>query len=79
MSAPNAVQRKACWDARDLLWNCLDVNNDQAPACEKFQKDFEAMCPAQWVKHFDKRRDFLKYKEKLEKDGFQLTKVEEQQ
>ncbi|XP_077357193.1 cytochrome c oxidase assembly factor 6 homolog [Festucalex cinctus] len=69
MAAPNAVERKACWDARDLLWNCLDDNNDKLASCQNFQSEFESKCPAQWVKHFNKKRDFLKYKEKMEKQG----------
>lgn len=51
MSAPNASERKACWDARDELWKCLDVHQDQTSACEKHQREFEAKCPAQWVSH----------------------------
>ncbi|XP_070977216.1 cytochrome c oxidase assembly factor 6 homolog [Oncorhynchus clarkii lewisi] len=71
MSAPNSNQRKACWGARDELWKCLDDNQDNASSCEKFQKEFEASCPAQWVKHFTKRRDFLKYKDKMQTEGFE--------
>ncbi|AWO97770.1 putative cytochrome c oxidase assembly factor 6 -like [Scophthalmus maximus] len=70
MTAPTSSERKACWDARDLLWKCLDYNHDKAEACQNFQREFEAKCPAQWVKYFAKRRDYLKYKEKMEKDGF---------
>ncbi|KAM9407427.1 cytochrome c oxidase assembly factor 6 homolog isoform 2-T2 [Salvelinus alpinus] len=73
MSAPNSNQRKACWGARDELWKCLDDNQDNASSCEKFQKEFEASCPAQWVKHFTKRRDFLKYKDKMQTEGFELA------
>ncbi|XP_010894790.1 cytochrome c oxidase assembly factor 6 homolog [Esox lucius] len=70
MSAPTANQRKECWGARDKLWKCLDDNRDNT-SCEKFQKEFEVSCPAQWVKYFNKRRDFLKYKERMEKEGFE--------
>ncbi|KAK6314945.1 hypothetical protein J4Q44_G00144740 [Coregonus suidteri] len=48
-----------------------DDNHDNASSCEKFQKEFEASCPAQWVKYFTKRRDFLKYKEKMQTEGFE--------
>ncbi|KAM6895790.1 cytochrome c oxidase assembly factor 6 homolog [Xenentodon cancila] len=68
MTAPNAAERRACWAARDRLWSCLD---GRAPeSCQACQSDFEEKCPAQWVKYFTKRRDFLKYKEKLHTDGF---------
>ncbi|XP_036374181.1 cytochrome c oxidase assembly factor 6 homolog [Megalops cyprinoides] len=73
MAAPNSAQRRACWDARDKFWKCLDVNDDNTAACEQFQKDFQASCPAQWVNYFNKRRDFLKYKEKLQSEGFEPT------
>ncbi|KAM4615170.1 cytochrome c oxidase assembly factor 6 homolog [Polymixia lowei] len=70
MTAPTSAERKVCWGARDDLWKCLDDNNDQASPCEKFQREFEVNCPAQWVKYFTKRRDFLKYKQKMEAEGF---------
>ncbi|KAJ8262030.1 hypothetical protein GJAV_G00161300 [Gymnothorax javanicus] len=73
MAAPNSDQRRACWGARDLLWKCLDDNQEDATACEKFRQDFEANCPAQWVKYFVKRRDFLKYKEKIETEGYESS------
>lgn len=49
MTAPNSAERKACWNSRDLLWKCLDDNADKAACCQKFQSEFEATCPAQWV------------------------------
>ncbi|KAK2858771.1 hypothetical protein Q5P01_003391 [Channa striata] len=70
MAAPNSAERKACWDARDQLWKCLDDNNDQVKSCQRFMNEFETKCPAQWVKYFNKRRDFLKYKEKIQTEGF---------
>jgi len=50
MTAPNSSERKACWDARDHLWKCLDDNSDKSESCQNFQSEFEAKCPAQWVK-----------------------------
>ncbi|CAL9683050.1 unnamed protein product [Knipowitschia caucasica] len=70
MTAPNSSERKACWEARDLLWKCMDEQNDNVAPCQRFQIEFENKCPAQWVKYFIKRRDFLKYKEKMQTDGF---------
>lgn len=49
MSAPNATERKACWNSKDKLWKCLDDNGDKAEHCHKYQSEFEANCPAQWV------------------------------
>uniref|UniRef100_A0AAQ4R8Q2 Cytochrome c oxidase assembly factor 6 n=1 Tax=Gasterosteus aculeatus aculeatus TaxID=481459 RepID=A0AAQ4R8Q2_GASAC len=51
MTAPNSTERKACWDARDRLWKCLDDNGDKVASCHKFQSEFEADCPSQWVNH----------------------------
>ncbi|XP_030576170.1 cytochrome c oxidase assembly factor 6 homolog [Archocentrus centrarchus] len=70
MTAPNSAERKACWDARDHLWKCLDDNDDSVASCQRFRTEFEAKCPAQWVKYFTKRRDFLKYKDKMQTEGF---------
>ncbi|XP_007237830.2 cytochrome c oxidase assembly factor 6 homolog [Astyanax mexicanus] len=70
MSAPNSQERRACWGARDEFWKCLDHNRDDVAACEKYKTDFEMLCPAQWVKYFNKRRDYLKYKEKIDKEGY---------
>ncbi|KAF7228872.1 cytochrome c oxidase assembly factor 6 homolog [Nothobranchius furzeri] len=70
MAAPTSLERKICWSARDKLWQCLDDNGGRVESCQTFQSDFEAKCPAQWVKYFTKRRDFLKYKEKMQTEGF---------
>ncbi|OCT89929.1 uncharacterized protein LOC100329134 isoform X1 [Xenopus laevis] len=66
MAAPTAKERKACWDARDEYWQCLDANNEDASKCQKLRHGFTNNCPQQWMKYFDKRRDYLKYKEKLQ-------------
>lgn len=50
MAAPTSAERKACWHVKDQLWQCLDDNNDQIQPCQKLQSEFEAKCPAQWVK-----------------------------
>uniref|UniRef100_A0A8C9MK59 Cytochrome c oxidase assembly factor 6 n=4 Tax=Carduelinae TaxID=37599 RepID=A0A8C9MK59_SERCA len=70
MAAPTMAERKACWGARDEFWQCLDSHGEDAAKCEKLRRAFESRCPQQWVKHFDKRRDFLKYKKKLETEGY---------
>ncbi|XP_075301605.1 cytochrome c oxidase assembly factor 6 homolog [Opisthocomus hoazin] len=70
MAAPNMEERKACWGARDRFWECLERNAEDACKCGELRLSFEARCPAQWVKYFDRRRDFLKYKKKLETEGF---------
>uniref|UniRef100_A0A8C8SHI0 Cytochrome c oxidase assembly factor 6 homolog n=1 Tax=Pelusios castaneus TaxID=367368 RepID=A0A8C8SHI0_9SAUR len=77
MSAPSMAERKACWGAKDEYWKCLDENKEDASTCQKFRSSFESRCPQQWVKYFDKRRDFLKYKEQLEAGEYQPPKTTE--
>uniref|UniRef100_A0A8C0GF44 Cytochrome c oxidase assembly factor 6 homolog n=2 Tax=Chelonoidis abingdonii TaxID=106734 RepID=A0A8C0GF44_CHEAB len=71
MSAPSMEERKACWGAKDEYWKCLDENMEDASRCQKLRCSFESRCPQQWVKYFDKRRDFLKYKEQLQAGEYQ--------
>uniref|UniRef100_UPI00398E3EB9 cytochrome c oxidase assembly factor 6 homolog isoform X2 n=2 Tax=Pristiophorus japonicus TaxID=55135 RepID=UPI00398E3EB9 len=71
MNAPTAEERKTCWGARDRYWQCLDESEKDTSECQKYRTLFEGSCPQQWIKYFDKRRDFLKYKAKMEGGGFQ--------
>ncbi|KAK7473682.1 hypothetical protein BaRGS_00035079 [Batillaria attramentaria] len=70
MSFPKSEERKKCWSARDSYWQCLADNGEDQSKCSKLRADFENSCVKQWVKYFDRRREYLKYKEKIEKDGF---------
>lgn len=74
MSFPDKAKRQHCWDARDKYWQCLDQNapdysatsGQEGPSvCAKFRKLFETSCPAQWVKHFDRKRTYEQFKEKM--------------
>lgn len=77
MSFPDKEKRAACWAARDSYWGCLDryqdaLNRSAAPKqCDEMRKIYEQGCPAQWVKHFDRKRDYLQFKEKIEKHGYE--------
>ncbi|XP_026560987.1 cytochrome c oxidase assembly factor 6 homolog [Pseudonaja textilis] len=70
MSAPSMKERKACWDARDFYWKCLDENMKDTLKCDKLKCSFENLCPPQWVKYFNKRRDYLQYKAQMEAGQF---------
>lgn len=70
MAAPNKAERQKCWQARDEFWKCLDECDDNRTKCKTQRSAFEASCTAQWVKYFDRRREFLKFKEKMDKEGF---------
>lgn len=76
MSFPDREQRTKCWTARDDYWKCLDehapqhnsTSGEKVPsACQKFRKLFESNCSMQWVKHFDRKRTFEHFKERMNK------------
>lgn len=78
MSFPDKAQRKLCWDSRDQYWQCLDKNNvkdssDWPKECQELRKLFEKSCPNQWVSHFDRKRDFDLFKQKMQQ-GFDPVK-----
>ncbi|XP_055387976.1 cytochrome c oxidase assembly factor 6 homolog [Condylostylus longicornis] len=78
MSFPGKEERQKCWDNRDAYWACLDKNapdhsstsGEKIPdACAKLRKLFENSCPKQWVKHFDRKRNYELFKERM-KQGY---------
>ncbi|XP_040195747.1 cytochrome c oxidase assembly factor 6 homolog [Rana temporaria] len=71
MAAPSAQERKACWDSRDRYWQCLDDTKEDKDKCQQIRKGYEQSCPLTWIKYFDKRRDYLKYKAEMERKGFE--------
>ncbi|KAL1509344.1 hypothetical protein ABEB36_004099 [Hypothenemus hampei] len=71
MSFPTKEERAKCWGARDELWKCLDERKEDVAQCKEFRKLYEESCSGQWVKHFDRKRHYLLYKEKIEKDGYE--------
>lgn len=77
MSFPTKEERTKCWSARDQYWECLDKNSVKSGdtkdinVCAEFRKMYEQSCSAQWVKHFDRKRNYLIFKEKIEKDGYE--------
>ncbi|XP_065563043.1 cytochrome c oxidase assembly factor 6 homolog [Artemia franciscana] len=79
MSFPDKEKRQQCWEARDDLWNCMDKNENERELCKEFRAIYESTCPAQWVKHFDRKRNYLKFKEKIEKEGVNLLNTIESQ
>lgn len=76
MSFPTKEKRAICWSARDKYWECLNTHEDPlnrtgpTKQCDELRKIYEQGCPAQWVKHFDRKRDYLQFKEKIEKQGY---------
>ncbi|GFT00201.1 cytochrome c oxidase assembly factor 6 homolog [Nephila pilipes] len=68
MSFPDKDTRKKCWASRDAYWECLDQNNDNPSSCLEEKKCFENDCPNLWVQHFNRKRDYLKFKEKIQSE-----------
>ncbi|VVC34380.1 Cytochrome c oxidase, subunit VIb [Cinara cedri] len=64
-------ERTTCWSSRDYYWECLRSNNEEAAKCTDLRKIYESSCPAQWVKHFDRKFNYLKFKEKMETEGYE--------
>ncbi|XP_078466095.1 cytochrome c oxidase assembly factor 6 homolog [Lampetra fluviatilis] len=75
MTAPSGEERRRCWSGRDAFWKCADASEaagrNPESECAALRKEFVEACPRQWTKYFDRRRDYLKFKEKLETEGFQ--------
>ncbi|CAH0560186.1 unnamed protein product [Brassicogethes aeneus] len=78
MSFPTKEERSVCWGARDKYWECLDTNPKKENICEEFKKVYEKSCSAQWVKHFDRKRNYLQFKERIEKHGVPNKNINEQ-
>ncbi|XP_008557702.1 cytochrome c oxidase assembly factor 6 homolog [Microplitis demolitor] len=68
MSFPSKEDRLNCWGSRDEYWKCLDTKSETE--CTELRKQYEKFCSPQWVKHFDRKRDYLKFKEKIEQEGY---------
>lgn len=77
MSFLTKDERKKCWDSRDRYWDCLDGTAEEKERCLQLRKQYETSCPSQWVKHFDRKRTYLQFKEKIEKDGYISGPVEQ--
>ncbi|KIJ50928.1 hypothetical protein M422DRAFT_159008 [Sphaerobolus stellatus SS14] len=61
-AAPDRSQRKACWDARDAYYACLDKNfvlkpgTEEKNVCSKEKKQYEGSCAKSWIEYFNTRR-----------------------
>ena len=60
------AERKACWAARDTLFECLEKNNEELDSCSDQLAKVEELCPKKWVKYFlGKRKKDLVWNEKM--------------
>ncbi|XP_052057520.1 cytochrome c oxidase assembly factor 6 homolog [Mytilus californianus] len=66
------ADREKCWGARDNYWNCLSRHEEKlgkekaTEKCAELRKPYESFCSKTWVKHFDRRREYLKFRAKVE-------------
>lgn len=75
-------QRAQCYKSRDIYFECIDKEEDKNKRefnCKKLLESFEGACGAKWTEHFIRKRDYLKFKEKLQTGGveaFDKTKIQ---
>ncbi|XP_077865722.1 cytochrome c oxidase assembly factor 6 homolog [Saccoglossus kowalevskii] len=62
-------ERKSCWEAKDNYFTCLSNNNEDQSKCQELKKLFECKCPNTWVKHFERKYEYEKYKARLLTEG----------
>ncbi|XP_076069871.1 cytochrome c oxidase assembly factor 6 homolog isoform X2 [Oratosquilla oratoria] len=65
MSFRDKTVRKACWDSRDRYWACLDLPDTHKNSCLELRRLYELSCPTHWVKHFDRKRQYMEFKERI--------------
>lgn len=56
-----------CYDSRDEYWKCLSEQEflkekGDIEKCGQLRKKFMDNCPSVWVKHFDRKREYEKFK-----------------
>merc|ERR1712212_445048 len=66
---PDKESRYQCWDARDKFWACLDAGGTE-DSCKALRSRYAETCPSTWVKHFDRKRNYLIFKEQM-KQGYE--------
>ncbi|KAK8394188.1 hypothetical protein O3P69_006402 [Scylla paramamosain] len=69
MSFRDKGVRKACWDSRDRYWACLDLPGIQRDHCLELRRLYELACPGHWVKHFDRKRQYMEFQERIHSVG----------
>lgn len=78
MEFKNKEQRLQCYNSRDAYYECLDQQEkktdqkeQQVIACKNFYEKFEQLCGSKWTEHFVRKRDYLRFKDRIEKEGFE--------
>lgn len=63
------AERERCWAERDRFWECMKANDEDIDKCQESRKGFVELCPPTWVKHFDRKFEYNKFKAKVYSDG----------
>lgn len=71
------ADRRICWEARDDFQKCFMENGENLEACKALRTIFEEKCPNSWVKHFDRKFDYEKFKSELYQSGYKKVDQKE--
>ena len=69
------TERVACWGARDELWSCMDKLGVDSEKCKQYRDNYENLCPASWVIHFDRKYHYEKFKARVKSEGYEKIDV----
>jgi len=58
-------EREACWQAKDVLFQCLDQNKEDIKQCEVEYLKLKNLCPESWVSRFIGKRKFDSEKDEI--------------
>lgn len=73
---PSKAQREECWSAKDAYWSCLRTLGDD-DKCSSSRQDFEGKCSKTWVRHFDRQKEFQKFKYQAEQRRLEKEREKE--
>lgn len=74
MEFKGKAKRADCYKARDAYYECAEKNpspdkKHPIEACQHLYNEFENQCGAKWTEHFIRKKDYEKFKERLQKEG----------
>lgn len=73
MEFKSREKRNQCYHDRDEYFKCLDeqpsTNSDPKKTCLKLYQIFEQSCGLKWTDHFIKKRDYQRFKDRIQAEG----------
>lgn len=67
-------KRLECYKARDAYFEKCEIASTEPKLkaqCQELYKHFELACGQKWTEHFIRKQDYLKFKKKIEEQGFE--------